>query len=204
MGGESTRAELIETLRRHVRDERVLRAIAAVPRDRFVTEAHAHDAWANEALPIGGGQTISQPLVVAHMCELLDIQPGERVLDVGTGSGYHAAVLTALGAHVWTIERDPELSRWAEENLRAVRARRVTLLTGDGSRGWPQGAPWDAINVAASARGEIPPALIDQLAVGGRLVLPVGDELVLVRRRDDGTLDRRGAGGVRFVPLIEE
>jgi protein-L-isoaspartate(D-aspartate) O-methyltransferase len=204
MGGESTREELLASLRRHVRDPRVLEAIAAVPRDRFVTRERLGKAWSNEPLPIGGGQTISQPLVVAHMCELLQIRPGDRVLDVGTGSGYHAAVLAALGARVWTVERDRALSEWAEANLRAAGARGVTLLTGDGSRGYPQGAPWDAINVAAAARDEVPGALMDQLAPGGRLVLPVGDELVLVRRGDDGTLERRGAGAVRFVPLIEE
>ena len=187
-----------------MRDPRVLDAIAAVPRDLFVTRQHAKQAWANEALPIGGGQTISQPLVVAHMCELLDVRPGARVLDVGTGSGYHAAVLAALGGRVWTIERDRALSHWAEANLRAAGARGVTLAVGDGSRGYPKHAPYDAINVAASAKDGIPRALTDQLAPEGRLVLPVGDELVLVRRRGDGTLERSGAGAVRFVPLIEE
>jgi protein-L-isoaspartate(D-aspartate) O-methyltransferase len=204
MGGESTREELISTLRRHVRDERVLDAIAAVPRDLFVDPAHAKRAWSNEALPIGGGQTISQPLVVAHMCELLDVRPGMRVLDVGTGSGYHAAVLATLGGRVVTVERDPVLSDWAARNLRDAGIDGVTLFVGDGSRGYPDGAPYDAINVAASARGEIPPALPEQLGRQGRLVLPVGDELVLVRRRRDGTLERHGAGAVRFVPLIEE
>ena len=204
MGGESTREELLATLRTAGVSEPIVSALGRVPRNQFVPPRHAARAWANEALPIGGGQTISQPLVVAHMCELLAIEPSARVLDVGTGSGYHAAVLTVLGARVWTIERDPDLSVWAEENLRAAGARGVTLLVGDGSRGYEAGAPWDAINVAASARGEIPRALTDQLAPEGRLVLPVGDELVLVRRRGDGTLERHGAGAVRFVPLIEE
>src|SRR5919112_839157 len=105
-----TRERLIDELRRHVHDERVLEAIATVPRDVFVPPDRRREAWANEALPIGDGQTISQPLVVAHMCELLDVRPGARVLDVGTGSGYHAAVLAQLGGRVWSIERDPELS----------------------------------------------------------------------------------------------
>ena len=205
MAGESTREELLATLRHHVRDQRVLDAIAEVPRDLFVPPQLVDRAWANEAQPIGGGQTISQPLVVAHMTELLAIRPGDRVLDVGTGSGYHAAILSAIGGRVWSIERDPELSAQARRNLDAAGIEGVTLLVGDGSRGWPEGAPWDAINVAASSRRGIPRALTDQLAAGGRLVLPVEDELVLVRRRaDGGGLERFGAGAVRFVPLIED
>jgi protein-L-isoaspartate(D-aspartate) O-methyltransferase len=203
MARESTREELLATLSRHVRDQRVLDAIGRVPREQFVSPGKLDRAWANEALPIGGGQTISQPLVVAHMCELLDVRPGDRVLDVGTGSGYHAAILAALGARVWSIERDAELSEQAKWNLASAEVDGVTLLVGDGSRGWPDGAPWDAINVAASSRRGIPAALTDQLGPGGRLVLPVGDELVLVRRAPDGTLERIGAGAVRFVPLVE-
>jgi protein-L-isoaspartate(D-aspartate) O-methyltransferase len=203
MARESTREQLLATLSRHVRDQRVLDAIGRVPREQFVSPAKLDHAWSNEALPIGGGQTISQPLVVAHMCELLDVHPGDRVLDVGTGSGYHAAILAALGGRVWSIERDRELSEQAKWNLASAEVDGVTLLVGDGSRGWPEGAPWDAINVAASSRRGIPVALTDQLARGGRLVLPVGDELVLVRRRPDGELERIGAGAVRFVPLVE-
>ena len=203
MGGESTRDQLVASLRRHIADERVLEAMAAVPRDRFVPPGHAERAWADEALPLGAGQSISQPLVVAVMCELLAVRPGERVLDVGTGSGYHAAVLAALGGDVFSIERDPALSRWAEENLRGAGVR-VRLVVGDGSRGYRERAPFDAINVAAAARDGVPRALTDQLAPGGRLVLPVGEELVLVRRGEDGTLERRGAGAVRFVPLVEQ
>ena len=204
MGGESTREQLLDTLRRHVRDERVLEAIAAVPRDRFVAPGREAEAWSNEALPIAHGQTISQPLVVAHMCALLDVHPGHRVLDVGTGSGYHAAVLATLGARVWSVERDPLLSATASDNLRAAGIDGVTLLVGDGSRGYADGAPWDAINVAAAAQRDVPSALIEQLAAGGRLVLPLGDELVLVRRTAGGTIERHRAGAVRFVPLVEE
>ena len=204
MGGESTREQLLDTLRRQVRDARVLDAIAAVPRDRFVPAERRSEAWSNEALPIANGQTISQPLVVAHMCQLLDIRPGHRVLDVGTGSGYHAAVLAELGGRVWSVERDPLLSETAAENLRAAGVEGVTLLVGDGSRGYPAGAPWDAINVAAAAQRDVPQPLIDQLAPAGRLVLPLGDELVLVRRTAGGAVERHSAGAVRFVPLVEE
>ena len=198
-----TRASLLEALATHVADERVLAAIAAVPRDRFVPRRHRAQAWADEALPIGGGQTISQPRVVAIMCALLGTGPGDRVLDVGTGSGYHAAVLAALGAQVISIERDARLSERAGRSLADAGITGVTLVVGDGSLGHPAAAPYDGINVAASARHRIPPALEDQLAPGGRLVAPVGGRLVLSRREPDGSLVRTDAGGVRFVPLIE-
>ena len=160
-------------------------------------------AWENEALPIPGGQAISQPLVVALMCTLLDVRPGDRVLDVGTGSGYHAAVLAALGGRVWSVERDPDLSALAARQLAvAGRADQVELLIGDGSLGHPPQAPYDAINVAAAAPRAVPPALEEQLAPGGRLVLPVDETLVVVRRDLDGSLHRARAGTVRFVPLV--
>ncbi len=197
-----TREGLLAELRRYVRDDRVLRAIESVPREVFVPESRRRAAWANEALPIDAGQTISQPLVVAHMCELLRIGDGDRVLDVGTGSGYHAAMLAELGGRVWSIERDPELSRQAAANLAAAGFRGIELLVGDGTKGHAPAAPYDAINVAASARGDVPPALVDQLAPGGRLVIPVGERLVVVRRDRDGELRRKDAGAVRFVPLV--
>jgi protein-L-isoaspartate(D-aspartate) O-methyltransferase len=195
---------LLQTLRRHVADERVLAAIAEVPRDRFVPPELVEDAWENVPLPIGAGQTISQPLVVARMCELLELTGGETVLDVGTGSGYHAAVLARLTRHVYSIEVQAALSRQAAANLRAARVGNVTLAVGDGSRGLPEHAPYEAINVAAAAGRAIPPALADQLAPGGRLVAPVEDgeqRLVVARRTPEGValtqLER-----VRFVPLV--
>jgi protein-L-isoaspartate(D-aspartate) O-methyltransferase len=197
---------LIEELRDAIADERVLDAIRAVPREAFVPRALRSRAYENVALPIGQQQTISQPLVVARMTELLRLQPDDRVLDVGTGSGYHAAVLARLAAHVWSVERHRVLSEQAAEQLARAGVENVTLVVGDGSRGLPDAAPFDAINVAAAAWPEIPPALERQLAPGGRLVAPVGasgQQLVLVERPDDGELQRTTLDPVRFVPLIE-
>jgi protein-L-isoaspartate(D-aspartate) O-methyltransferase len=163
---------LLATIRPYLDDERVLAAMRAVPRDRFVPAELADEAWDNVPLPIGAGQTISQPLVVARMCELLQLRGDEKVLDVGTGSGYHAAMLARLAGHVYSIERHAELSAQAARNLRAAGVENVTLRVGDGMRGLPEFAPFDAINVAAAAGAGIPPALEEQLAPGGRLVVP--------------------------------
>jgi protein-L-isoaspartate(D-aspartate) O-methyltransferase len=195
---------LLRELRQGVADERVLEAVRSVPRDVFVPEDLVAEAWDNVPLPIGCGQTISQPLVVARMCELLDLRGDEKVLDVGTGSGYHAALLARLAAHVYSIEVHPELSERAAERLAAAGVENVTLVVGDGSLGLPAHAPYDAINVAAAAGGAVPPALADQLAPGGRLVAPVEDgeqRLVLLTRTSTG-LDRRALERVRFVPLV--
>lgn len=191
--------------RRRVAGERVLAALAAVPRERFVDAALADRAYEDRALPIAGGQTISQPTVVARMCEALALLSGDRVLDVGTGSGWHAAVLARLAAGVVGIERDGALAAAARERLAAAGAANVTVLEGDGALGHPAGAPYDAINVAATASA-VPPALLEQLAPGGRLVAPVaadgGEHLVLVRRGHDGRLQSTMLEPVRFVPLV--
>jgi protein-L-isoaspartate(D-aspartate) O-methyltransferase len=194
------RDRLLAQLRPHVDDERVLAAMYDVPRDRFVPPARARNAWDNVPLPIGADQTISQPLVVARMCELLHLRGHERILDIGTGSGYHAAVLARLGAHVWSIERHASLSAQAAENLAAAGVENVTLLVGDGALGWPEEAPFDAVNVAASAE-TVPPALEAQLVEGGRLVVPVGERLCVIQRTAAG-FERRALERVRFVPLV--
>lgn len=209
--GLSPAAELALELRPAIADDRVLAAMASIPRERFVPPSERRRAYANVALPIARDQTISQPLVVARMCELLAPARHDAVLDVGTGSGYHAAVLARLAGHVWSIERLEGLSRRANVSLAEAGIDNVTLVVGDGAGGLPEHAPYDAINVGAAADGEIPPALEQQLGAGGRLVAPVqapsgpaGDQrLVLVRREADG-LQRIELEPVRFVPLVGE
>jgi protein-L-isoaspartate(D-aspartate) O-methyltransferase len=195
---------LMSILRRHVADERVLAVIAEVPREQFVPPDLREEAWENIPLPIGSGQTISQPLVVARMCELLELTGDETVLDVGTGSGYHAALLARLARHVYSIEVHASLSRQAADNLRAAGIENVTLAVGDGSRGLPEHAPYQAINVAAAAEDAIPTELLEQLAPGGRLVAPVDDadqHLVVARAGAEGVALERFER-VRFVPLV--
>jgi len=198
-------AELVDRLRGHVADERVLAALGAVPRDRFVPVELRDRAWENTALPIGAGQTISQPLAVAHMCELLALRGDERVLDVGTGSGYHAALLAHLAAHVWTVEVVEELAARARAALADAGVDNVTCLVGDGARGLPEQAPFDAINIAAAGTEERLAGLVDQLAPDGRLVAPVGGggeyQTLLRLRRTEAGVERSEHGAVRFVPL---
>jgi protein-L-isoaspartate(D-aspartate) O-methyltransferase len=196
--------QLARRLAPSVRDERVLRALAAVPRERFVPEAERARAYENVALPIACAQTISQPAVVARMLELLELRPTDRVLDVGTGSGYHAALLSRLAAAVWTVERHPQLSREAARVLEELGYGNITCVVGDGWEGLAEQAPFDAINVAAATGEELPRALTDQLAPGGRLVAPVGarrQRLTRVRRTERG-LEAERLDPVRFVPLV--
>ncbi len=200
---------MLEDLRRHgLRHKGVLAAMAEVPREAFVPKALRRRAFDDGALPIESGQTISQPFVVAHMAAVADPGPHDRVLEVGTGSGYGAAVLSRLAAEVVTVERLADLAASARRRLAELGYGNVTVVEGDGTLGWPDRAPYQAVVVTA-AGPSVPPALTDQLAPGGRLVMPVGDErgnqqLVLVERAGDGTLDRRPLGPVAFVPLIGE
>jgi protein-L-isoaspartate(D-aspartate) O-methyltransferase len=202
----SESAPLVAELRRYVGDERVLDAIARVPREMFVPGDLREQAYENIALGIGCGQTISQPLVVARMSELLELRPDDRVLDVGTGSGYHAAILAALAGHVWSIERHPDLSRQAAEALDRAGVRNVTLVVGDGSRGLPEEAPFEAINVAAAGGREGLETLAEQLAPGGRLVAPVTRrrQRLSVARRENDRVTWRDLEEVRFVPLVRD
>ena len=189
---------------RGIVDERVLAAMAAVPREGFVPAGSRDLAYADQALTIAAGQTISQPWMVAVMTQLLDLQPGRRVLEIGTGSGYQAAVLAAMGCDVLGIERLPELADAARERIEALGfADRVEIRVDDGSLGSPADAPWSRIIVAAAAPA-VPDALVAQLADGGRLVIPVGgrrvQELLLVERRG-AELVTTGHGPCIFVPL---
>lgn len=187
-----------------ISDERVLAAIAAVPREKFIDEAFEHKAWENVALPIGQGQTISQPYMVARMTELLALTPGSRVLEIGTGSGYQTAILAHLVHHVCSVERIKSLQWHARRRLKQLDLHNVSTRHGDGWQGWKARAPFDAIIVTAAPQ-EIPAALVAQLDDGGVMVLPVGDEhqfLKRVRRRGkEFTIDTVEA--VRFVPLVK-
>jgi protein-L-isoaspartate(D-aspartate) O-methyltransferase len=202
-----TRASaLAEQLRPAIADESVLAAIASIPRERFVPAPERYRAYDNVALPIACDQTISQPLVVARMLETLELRPTDRVLDVGTGSGYHAALLALLADHVWTVERHPELSRAAHDAIAGLGLDNVTFIVGDGYLGLPEQAPFDAINVAAATGDRVPAALEDQLADGGRLVAPVGacDQHLILTRRHGNELTRTRLEAVRFVPLVRD
>jgi protein-L-isoaspartate(D-aspartate) O-methyltransferase len=198
------REQLLKGLRARGADGRVVAAVAAVPRELFIAPALQRFAYTDRPLPIGGGQTISQPSLVARMCELLELRADDVVLDVGTGSGYHAALLSRLCRHVYGIELDGELAAQAARSLRLAGIENVTVIAGDGSAGLPERAPFAAINVAATATGEVPATLEGQLAIGGRLIAPVdrdgSEHLLFVRRSPDG-FERTPLDAVRFVPL---
>jgi protein-L-isoaspartate(D-aspartate) O-methyltransferase len=187
-----------------IQDERLLRAIEAVPRERFVDEALEHKAYENTALPIGSGQTISQPYMVARMTELLNLTPTSRVLEIGTGSGYQTAILAHLVQHVCSVERIKGLQWQAKRRLKQLDLHNVSTRHGDGWQGWASRGPFDAIIVTA-APPEIPPALMEQLDDGGILVLPVGEQAQTLKR-----IQRQGnefvidtVEAVRFVPLVK-
>ncbi len=193
---------------RGIRDPLVLAAMRKVPREDFVPEPYRANAYDDSALPIGSGQTISQPYIVALMIEAMGLGGGERVLEVGSGSGYAAAVLAEIASEVIGIERQPALAKRAKETLARLGYDTVTVIEGDGSLGYAPGAPYDAILVSAAAPG-VPPALIEQLRPGGRLVVPVGrvrahQTVRRIEKAADGGLVEEEITGVRFVPLVGE
>lgn len=201
------RSALLELLAKEgVRDARVIEAMGRVPREQFVVPGLEQHAYDNTPLPIGWGQTISQPLIVAIMVEALRIEPTHRILEIGTGFGYEAAVLAELAAEVFTVERLEPLATEAAERLRRARYDNVHVRCGDGSLGWPEHAPFDGIITAAAAR-TVPRQLLGQLRIGGRLVIPfevvVGAQVLLcITRTEEHEFQRQSLGGVHFVPLV--
>jgi len=200
----AARAKLIEHLRREIKDERVLKAMERIPREMFIPQSSQQAAYEDRPLPIGLGQTISQPFIVALMTEALELKGQEKVLEVGTGSGYQAAILAELAKLVITVERLDTLARQAEEVLRKLDYNNVEVHVAVPSIGWPEEAPYDAIIVTAAAP-VVSPELLEQLAVGGRMVIPVGSrfeqQLLKVVKRQAG-YQYEDLGGCRFVPLI--
>jgi protein-L-isoaspartate(D-aspartate) O-methyltransferase len=204
------RQEMVEQQirQRGVTDTRVLDAMRTVPRERFVPPEFRRQAYDDGPLPIGAGQTISQPYIVAYMTEALKVAPSHKVLEVGAGSGYAAAVISRIAGRVIAIERQHELVEVASERIRRLGYYNVEIVEGDGTKGCRDFAPYDAILAAASG-SHVPRPLIEQLAPNGRIVMPVGDpgwvqELVKVTKQEDGILKQENLGGVRFVPLIGE
>ena len=194
--------------RRGITEPHILDAFRTVPREAFVSEAHAHLAYGDHPLPIEAEQTISQPYIVALMIQAARIGAGDRVLEVGSGSGYAAAVISRIAERVVGIERQHELVGVARERLRRLGYENVEIVEGDGTKGWPDAAPYNAVMAAASG-SHVPQPLIDQLAPGGRIVMPLGNpgwvqELVKVTKGPGDKLIRENLGGVRFVPLIGE
>lgn len=206
MTSQRTRQRLVQRLQEEgVTNERVLAAIGNTPRHLFIDEALSHRAYEDTALPIGHNQTISQPLIVAHMSELLlATGPLDKVLEIGTGSGYQTAILAQLVNRVFSVERIQPLQDKAKERLQSLKLRNIVFRWGDGWEGWNALAPYNGIIVTAAAL-EVPKALLDQLAIGGRLVMPVGDnhsqQLYLITRQEQG-FKQQILGNVRFVPLL--
>lgn len=204
---EEERHEMVERgiKGRGVTDSETLEAMRHVPRHLFVPKNRRHNAYQNRPLPIGQGQTISQPYIVGYMTEMLDLQAGEKVLEIGTGSGYQAAVLSEITPHVFTIEIVEELGRQARERFESLGYSTIKTKIGDGYNGWPEHAPFDAIILTAAA-DEIPQPLIDQLKPGGTMVLPVGEtgltqRLMKVTKTEDGEIIKESMLPVRFVPM---
>jgi len=202
------RQQMVEEIRTRggVTDAPVLAALEAVPRHLFVPESERGAAYADQPLPIGAGQTISQPYIVALMTSLLDVQPGDRILEIGTGSGYQAAVLARLAREVYSIEIVKSLGDRARRTLTDLGCRNIKLRIGDGYQGWPNAAPFDGIIVTA-APPRIPEPLLQQLKTGGRMVIPVGkgyQNLLVLTKRRDGGYDRRNVMPVFFVPMTGE
>jgi protein-L-isoaspartate(D-aspartate) O-methyltransferase len=193
--------------RRGIHDPRVLAAMSKVPRHEFVGTQHWDNAYGDHPLHIGEQQTTSQPYIIACMLQAAEVAPQDRVLEIGAGAGYQTALLAELAAQVFAVERHPTLAANARGTLERLGYKNINLTTGDGSLGWPEQAPFDAIIVAAAAP-RVPPALVEQLSPGGRLVIPVGDSqeqaLHLYRKSPDGTVAVRSLEGCRFVPLIGE
>jgi protein-L-isoaspartate(D-aspartate) O-methyltransferase len=202
------RADMVEhqIARRGVRDPQVLDAMARIPREAFVLPGWEEDAYEDQPLPIADRQTISQPYIVAYMVEAAGLRPGDRALEIGTGSGYAAAVMGAIAARVYTIERHPGLAETARRRLRELGFDNVEVRVGDGTLGWPEAQPFDAIIVTAGGP-KVPADLREQLAIGGRLIIPVGDSMHhqrLVRVAREGTADysEEDLADVAFVPLV--
>jgi protein-L-isoaspartate(D-aspartate) O-methyltransferase len=204
---EAEMFELESRLGKGALDPRVVSALASVPRHEFVTRDLWDRAYVNAPLPIGFGQTISQPFIVAFMTDMLELLPTDRVLEIGTGCGYQSAVLARLVHEVFSVEVVPELAAEAQERLKRLGFANVEIRAGDGRAGWPDRAPFDAVIVTAAAR-EIPPALLEQLKPGGRMAIPLGNrmfgqDLVMVRKDQAGVISRRVVLPVAFVPLVK-
>jgi protein-L-isoaspartate(D-aspartate) O-methyltransferase len=207
VNNDHRKVELIMSLRNQgVRDMRVLEAIERMPREMFLEQPFVGQAYADQALPIACGQTISQPFVVAFMTDRLKVEDRHKVLEIGTGSGYQTAILSMLCRRVYTIERYRTLAKAAGERFKKLNIANITQMTGDGTKGWPKQAPFERIIVTAAAK-EVPPALLDQLAVGGLMMIPIeegpGDQNLCRITRGENDFAREVLLPVRFVPLIE-